>query len=156
MDVLVSQKRSLRSVKLFHDSYAARREGRCVRNSIRNNWDMLKKHKHSNLNKFDSVNYLWEQDVRVCKIFSFNAITPDLLFVFCALAFSLLSYLKTLAQSDWRGETAGRSAWVIDCGLKWHQSFWGTMWFLLQQLSLGNVGVVLSLRGIHLLMVLHV
>ena len=96
----MSQKRSLRSVKLFHDSYAARREGRCVRNSIRNNWDMLKKHKHSNLNKFDSVNYLWEQDVRVCKIFSFNAITPDLLFVFCALAFSLLSYLKTLAQSD--------------------------------------------------------
>lgn len=92
----------------------------------------------------------------VCKIFSFNAIAPDLLFVFCAVAFSQLSYLKTLTQNDWHGEMAGRSAWVIDYGLKWHQSFWGTMWFLPQQLSWGNVVAVLSLRGIHVLLALHV
>lgn len=68
-------------------------------------------------------------------MFSFNTIVPDLPVRSCAVSLSKLSYLKTLTENDWQGQMAGSSAWVIDCGLKWHQSFRG-VWFLSQQLSL--------------------
>lgn len=63
------------------------------------------------------------------KISSFYGAAPDA-FVAFAVAHSGLSYLNALPQNEWQAQMAGCSAWVIDYGLKWHQTLGAMMWFL--------------------------